>query len=230
MCAFMASGASSATADTLSVALSTSSPVGGIPITITFNGTDTPYNEHGDTPDLYALVRRENGVPCQPTFGQDEQVAGSDDSSALYSANNNESTVSDGSFTYPVTFTPTTGSYIVCAWLETDSDDYRGKGDVASEVVTAAASASYLTASIGPPVIPPSTSSPPPKPACVVPRYAGATLKSAEARLKANHCRVGLLRHARDPHVRKGHVIKLSAKPGRHYAYGTKVSITVSTG
>ena len=216
-CAFMADGASAAPADTLSVTLSTSSPATGVPFTITFSGTDTPYNEHGDTPSLYALVRRENGVPCQPTFGQDQQVASTDDASVIYSHENNR-TVSDGTFTYPASFTPVKGSYIVCAWLETDSDDYNGKGDVASEVVTANATSSYAI------VIPM------PKPACVVPRYGGTTLRSIEARLRTNHCAIGFVRYARDRHVKKGHVIRLSAAPDHRYAYDTKIGITVSKG
>jgi hypothetical protein len=218
-CAFMAGGASAAAADTLSVSLSTSSPVTGVPFTITFGGTDTPFNSHGNTPELYALVRRENGVPCQPTFGQDQQVAGTDEASVIYYDENNHSTVSDGTFTYPISFTPVKGSYIVCAWLETDSEDHKGKGDVASEVVTANATSSY--ASVSPPM---------PKPACVVPRYRGTTLKSTEARLRNNHCGIGLVRYARNRHVKKGHVIRLSAAPHRRYAYGTKINITVSKG
>ena len=149
--------------DTLGVSLSTSSPATGVPFTMTFTGTDTPFNERGNTPVLYAVVRRANGVACQPTFGQDQQVAGTDNASVVYNQYTRPNPVSDGSFTYPVTFTPVAGSYLVCAWLETDGSDEKGKGDVASEVVTASASASYLSQK--------------PKPACVVPKYQGTTLR-----------------------------------------------------
>jgi hypothetical protein len=198
------------------VALSTSGPESGVPFTITFSGTDTPFNEHGNTPFLYALVRRENGVPCQPTYGQDLQVAGTDDASVVYNEYTNPNPVSDGSFTYPVTFTPVTGAYIICSWLETDSGDVKGKGDVASEVVTATATGNYTIVR--------------PKPACVIPSYRGATLRTTETRLRASHCEIGVVRHARDRHVKRGRVIKLSDPPGHHYLYGTKVAITVSRG
>ena len=187
-----------------------------MPFTITFAGTDTPFNEHGNTPYLYAVVRRENGVGCQPTYGQDQQVAGSDAATVVYDQYTANNPVPDGSFSIPITFTPVTGSYIVCAWLETDNGDHSGKNDVASEVVTASASGSYLGFA--------------PKPACVVPKYNGDTLKTAEAKLKSDHCGIGRVTYTRSHHVRRGHVIKLSGAPGHRYTYGTKIGISVSRG
>ena len=145
MCALLTTGAQGATADTLGVSLSTSSPATGVPFTMTFTGTDTPFNERGNTPVLYAVVRRANGVACQTTFGQDQQVAGTDNASVVYNQYTRPNPVSDRSFTYPVTFTPVAGSYLVCAWLETDGSDEKGKGDVASEVVTASATTNYVS-------------------------------------------------------------------------------------
>jgi hypothetical protein len=148
---------SAANTDTLSISLSTTSAVKGVPLTITMSGSDTPFDSGGDTPSLYALVRPATGVPCQPTFGQDEQVAGSDSPTVLYSRNS----VPDGNFSQPESFTPDHGSYVVCAWLESDSDDYGAKGDVASQVVSAAGTATFAVGGASPPPAP--TKQPPSK-------------------------------------------------------------------
>jgi hypothetical protein len=214
----MAGVANAATADTLTISQSTATAVTGVPVTIAFGGSDTPYDSSGHTPALYALVRGANGVGCQPTFGQDQLVAGSDDVTVLQGAYG--PTTSDGTFNYPMSYTPAAGSYTVCAWLETDGSDGSGSGDVASEVVTATANGSFtVPAPIKPPLL-----------VCVVPRYRSATLRTVEVGLLAAHCTIGRIRYVRDHQVRRGRVIRLSGQPGSTYANRTKIAIIVSKG
>jgi hypothetical protein len=121
-------------ADTLGVSLSSSTPVRGRSMTLTFAGSDSAFDSGGDTPYLYEVVRRANGVPCQASFGQDQTAAGNDDTSVL--VNGNE--VQDGTFTDSETYTPSVGAWLVCAWLETDSDDGADNNDPATDVTATA--------------------------------------------------------------------------------------------
>jgi hypothetical protein len=135
----LALGASSAlAADSLNVALSDATPVRGVPITVTFSGADTPFNTDGATPELYALVRPANGIPCQATFGADLQVSGTTNVTQVYNSNNNGSTVSSGNYSYAASVTPTAGTYLVCAWLETVTNDDSGAGYTSNDVTASA--------------------------------------------------------------------------------------------
>lgn len=198
--------------DLLGISLPTVTPVKGIPITVSFSGHDTPVTTSGGSPFLYALARESKGIPCQPTFGADLQVSGSATVTELYDSNNNGQTVSSGSYSYSVSLTPAVGTYVVCAWLETDSNDYRAKGDTPS-VVTASTSVGY---SVSPPIV------------CVVPSFAGATLAQVRQRLASHHCGVGHVRRLHRRHTRHGRVLGLSVSPGSRHRAGYPVGITVS--
>jgi hypothetical protein len=208
--------AAAAQADTLAVAPSATRTATGIPITVSFDGSATPFDSSGDMPTLYALVRRANGMACQPTFGQDQQVAGSDDVTVLAQGGGaGPGDVSDGTFTAADTYTPAAGSYTICAWLESDNGDQAGSGDVASQVVTATATARFATPSV---------------PVCVVPKYRSATLRRVKSRLRAASCRIGRIVYRRDRSVSRGQVIHLSARSGSSHPDRTKITITVSKG
>jgi hypothetical protein len=202
--------------DKLGIALPTTSPTKGIPMTITFAGNATPYDTRGTTPSLYALVRPASGGPCQATFGADLQVSGSTGVTEIYGpdANQEQPAVSSGTYSYSASVTPVASSYIVCAWLETDADDYKGKGDTAA-IVTATATASY---SVPLPV------------ECVVPSFAGTRLAGIKRKLATNHCGIGQVRSVRRRHTQRGQVIGLSARPGSRHPDGYRVEITVSKG
>jgi hypothetical protein len=220
--------------DTLSASLSTSTTEVNQPMTLTFSGTDTPYDGSGDTPFLYAVARPDNGVACQATFGADQQVTASDNATVLFDGNDDYdgNDVTDGNFSYPVTFTPTTsGSYTICAWLETDGGDSANSGDVASQVVTATATATLSApAPAPPPMMTTTTPAVSPAPACVVPRSAGLTPAAVKARIRASHCTVGAIYHVRTRFVRRGRVIRLGAKAGARLRHGARVAIIVSLG
>lgn len=76
------------------------------------------------------------------------------------------------------------------------------------------------------PISPPA----PARPACVVPKYGGASLNTVKKRIKADHCTVGKVRGEFDKHVRRGQVISLSVRPGRHLRNQAPVGILVSKG
>jgi hypothetical protein len=129
-------------------------------------------------------------------------------------ANQEQPAVSSGTYSYSASVTPVASSYIVCAWLETDADDYKGKGDTAA-IVTATATASY---SVPLPV------------ECVVPSFAGTRLAGIKRKLATNHCGIGQVRSVRRRHTQRGQVIGLSARPGSRHPDGYRVEITVSKG
>jgi hypothetical protein len=211
---FLAIGTATAAADTVNLALSTSSPVRGIPVSVAFSGADAPFNASGNTPFLYALVRPANGIACQPTFGADLQVSGTTNGTQLYNANNNGNTVSSGNYSYSASVTPAAGAYIVCAWLETDSGDDSGRGDTSS-VVTAATSASYDVSAPTPTGPPKPTSTPKPTVSCTVPRFAGSSLSRVKRKLLSHHCGIGQVTYVRRRHTHRSEVLGLSAPPGR---------------
>ena len=216
--AVASSSLTAANTDTLSVGLSTSSPQNGKPFTLTFSGADTPFDTSGDTPYLYAVVRRASGGGCQPTFGADQQVTQSDNPTSLYDGGYNDD-VQDGDYSYTASFTPKAGSYIVCAWLETTDEDSSDTSYTAAQIVTAVASTAFtVPAAIAKKV------------ECVVPDYAHKTLETVERRLRANHCAVGVITHRRDRRVKRGEVVRISATPGKKYKSGTKIWIEVSKG
>jgi hypothetical protein len=205
--------------NTDTLAISAATPRAGRPLAVTFSGGDSPYDGTGDTPYLYALIRKTNGVKCQPTFGQDQEVAGTDNVTVLQGGYSNA--LPDGSFSDPFSYTPSAGSYTVCAWVETDRTDGSGSGDVASQVVTASASATLSTATVVPK----------PKPSfCTVPGSGRATLAGMRRRLSAHHCSAGRVVRRYDARVKSGDVIKLSQRRGAHLSEKKKIEIFISRG
>ena len=67
------------------------------------------------------------------------------------------------------------------------------------------------------------------KPACVVPKLKGRSLKVARHRITRAHCRIGAIRH-RYSKIKKGHVLSQKPRARRHLRNGAKVSLVVSKG
>jgi hypothetical protein len=63
---------------------------------------------------------------------------------------------------------------------------------------------------------------------CVVPKLRGLKVKKAKARLRRARCTAKVRRKA--SRVKRGRVIRQSAKAGRRLAAGARVTITVSRG
>jgi hypothetical protein len=147
--------------------------------------------------------------PYNDVFGGSSDVFGS------------ETTAGDDSET-------TAGQYVICSWIEGPDQEQ-----------VDAATATDITIGSPPtnPVFAGTSSSPSSgsgsaagstsAPACVVPKYSGATLATERKRLKAAHCSVGVIHRVRGT-VRSGVVVKLSASPGRRLKPGAAVQITVS--
>jgi len=211
------SGLTASNTDTLSPSLSTSAPQPNVPFTVTFTGNATPIDSNGDGPYLYAVVQPSSAGGCQPTFGDDQGVVGSQANVVVQGGDNGE--VTTGQFKKVFNFSAPKGSYTVCGWLESDYDDYSGSGDTSSDVTAAATPVTFTIAS-----------PPPPPPACVVPKFAGAGLAAVEQRILRDHCTVGRVKRVRRRHVRRNRVLGLSPAPGRRLASGAGVNITVSRG
>ena len=198
--------------DTLASGLSNSAPRPHIPFTVRFAGSATPIDSYGDGPYLYAVVQPASAGGCQPTYGGDIQVVGSQ-ATQLTSANQ----MSTGQYGAQFNFSAARGTYRVCAWLEDTSGDYAGASATTADVLAATSPAPFMIGA-------------PPPPACVVPSYRGATLATIERRIRSAHCAVGAIRRVRNRHVRRNHVVHLSSTPGARLPNGTRVGITVSKG
>ncbi|HJU36326.1 MAG TPA: hypothetical protein VJ716_02780 [Gaiellaceae bacterium] len=200
--------------DAVSASLSTGSPEPHIPFTVVLASNATPIDAFGDGPYLYAVVQPASAGSCQPTFGADQQVVGS---RAVLLGNSDGAEVNTGKDTSSASFTAgAAGSYAICAWLESVSDDGADSGYTPS-VVTAKTSKSFTV--LGPP------------PACIVPKVRrGRSLLVAERAITAHHCTVGRIRHKFNRRVKKGKVIALTQKAGTHYPRGHRVGILVSRG
>ena len=68
------------------------------------------------------------------------------------------------------------------------------------------------------------------KPPCVVPNVIGAKLASAQAQIKARHCRVGNLTYIKSSTKKKGKVIRESPNPGKHLGGNAKVNLWLGKG
>ena len=73
---------------------------------------------------------------------------------------------------------------------------------------------------------------PPPftPPACVVPKVIGTKLRTASAKLKAKHCRVGKVAYVKSTAKRKGKVVRESPKVGKHLGNNARVSLWIGKG
>jgi hypothetical protein len=81
-----------------------------------------------------------------------------------------------------------------------------------------------------PPASPPS-SSPPPPPSCVVPHVGRRMrLSTVKRRIRANHCRVGLVRYVHRRRTARGFVLALNPTPGTRLVNGAQVAVLVSSG
>ncbi len=199
--------------DTLTGALSSSTPRPNVPFTVTLSGSATPIDQSGDGPYLYAVVQPAGAGSCQPTYGYDEQVVGSQ-ATVLVSGGGHE--VSTGAFSSAFNFSAHAGSYRLCSWLESTDNDYAGSSTTSAAVL---ATATPITFSITAPPL-----------ACIVPRYSGATLTTVERRILAAHCTVGHIRRVHRRGVRRNVVVSLSPGPGTRRASRAAVAITVSLG
>jgi subtilase family serine protease len=74
-----------------------------------------------------------------------------------------------------------------------------------------------------------SSAPPKKKPACVVPKLKGKTVKAAKSTLTKAHCKAGKV-SKKFSKVKKGHVISSRPGAGKHKPAGTKVSLVVSKG
>jgi hypothetical protein len=211
------SGLTAVNTDTLSTSLSTSAPYPHVPFTVSFTGNATPINSNGNGPYLYAAVQPSSAGGCQPTFGDDQQVVGSQANILVQGGDNGE--VTTGQFSNVFNFSAPTGAYTVCAWLETAYNDDSGSGNTSSVVTATATPVGFTIAS-----------PPPPPPACVVPKFAGASLVTVKRRISAAHCTVGHVRRVRRRYARRNRVLSVSPAPGTRLASGTAVNITVSRG
>jgi subtilase family serine protease len=73
------------------------------------------------------------------------------------------------------------------------------------------------------------SAAPPKKPACIVPKLKGKTVKAAKSALTKAHCVQGKV-SKKFSKVKKGHVISTKPGAGKHEPAGTKVKLVVSKG
>jgi hypothetical protein len=199
--------------NTVAVAFSTTSPSPKVPFTVSLSGTATPIDSDGDGPYLYVVAQPTSAGGCQSTYGNDEQVVGSR-ADSLDSGDE----VSTGQFSSPYNFSAKAGTYEICAWLETASEDSDGNGVTTSSVLAFAGPVAFTVAApAGSAVV------------CRVPAYRGATLSTVRRRLVAAHCSVGSIFMERDRHVRRGRVIRLSHRTGASLSAGTRIGVYVSS-
>jgi hypothetical protein len=67
------------------------------------------------------------------------------------------------------------------------------------------------------------------QPVCIVPKTTGVSLKVAQKRIKAAHCRTGKIAH-RYSALKKGHVIAQKPRPKTHLGNGAAVNLVISKG
>ncbi len=115
-------------ADTLQVAIGSSAPEQGIPFNIGFSGASEAVDSEGRGPLLYAVVRPAGGIGCQGNYVDDRSAAGGV-SASIYSDEgfSNPPRVGPGPFQESATYNPPgVGTYLVCAWLETEKATVAG--------------------------------------------------------------------------------------------------------
>jgi hypothetical protein len=106
--------------DTLQIGIGAPSPEQGIPFAIEFSGTAEPVNSEGRGPSLAAVIRPAGGVGCQGSFANDHSAAGGVSSEIYGERYPYEPTQGPGSYKQVATYnSPSPGTYLVCAWLET---------------------------------------------------------------------------------------------------------------
>lgn len=132
MLGFSAVWAGSALADSMSLSLSSTSPSLGTPITATVVTNAQSIDQYGDGPYLYEVTQPTSAGSCQPTYGDDEQVVGSQATSP--DSNDDEVPTGSSSQTFSVA-EYSHATYEVCVWLETTGEDSGGSGVTTSDVL-----------------------------------------------------------------------------------------------
>jgi hypothetical protein len=122
--AFLGVFASDALAsDTVQVGVNSTVPEQGIPFNIEFSGVSEAINTDGDGPRLSAVIRPAGGIGCQATFGDDHSAAGGVSKELVGPEEFDQPSVGPGPYSKPITYSPpNVGSYLVCAWLEGESN------------------------------------------------------------------------------------------------------------
>jgi hypothetical protein len=109
-------------ADSVQIAIQTSTPEQGVPVTIAVSGSAAAEDNYGDPALLVAVVRPAGGIPCQSTEANDDQAAGSESTAIFngsYQGDYDGVDVGPGSFDQTAEFNPpAAGSYLICAWIE----------------------------------------------------------------------------------------------------------------
>ena len=82
----------------------------------------------------------------------------------------------------------------------------------------------------GTPPPPPPPPPPPFKPPCVVPNLIGAKLRTASAKIRARHCRVGKLTYIKSTKKKKGKVLREVPKAGKRLGNNAKVNLWLGKG
>jgi hypothetical protein len=110
--------------DSLQVAIGSASPEQGIPFSIGFSGASEAVDTEGDGPRLAAVVRPAGGIGCQSDYSNDHSAAGGV-TTAIYSGEDFDSPrEGPGQYNQVATYDPPEiGTYLVCAWLENQSED-----------------------------------------------------------------------------------------------------------
>ncbi|HTZ86054.1 MAG TPA: hypothetical protein VMB05_05235 [Solirubrobacteraceae bacterium] len=155
----------------------------------------------------YEFVLPSTGRGCPANAGAASSASGE---SRIYWPNHGSSWgVNGGPFSESVNETlRTAGQYLVCAYVEYPSEESPPE-----------ISASATVTAVSPP------------PPCIVPSYSSVTrLHDAEQAIRASGCAVGKVRRVASRRIRAGYVIGLGATPGTHFAPGTPINMTVSTG
>jgi hypothetical protein len=112
----------------------------------------------------------------------------------------------DGNFSFAATDSgERAGRYVICLWLAGSADD------------ASATAHPQVALTVGR------------RTACVVPRLPrGRHLSAVERRIRASHCSVGRIRHTRRTRLRRGLVVRLSPRSGRHLRRGARVDVVLS--
>jgi hypothetical protein len=117
-------------ADTLQVAIASPAPEQGIPFNIVFSGSSTAVNNEGDGPSLVAVVRPVGGIGCQADYADDHSAAGGA-STEIYGPElgyfGSEPSEGPGAYEQANSYdAPDTGTFMVCAWLESQGQALAG--------------------------------------------------------------------------------------------------------
>lgn len=122
-------------ADTLQVAVNSPSPEQGIPLELVFSGATEAVDSQGHGPLLDVVVRPAGGIGCQANYGNDHSAAGGVTTDLFSPRRSAEPRQGPGSYREAATYSPPeTGTYLVCAWLESENNS--GRTTVAGPVST----------------------------------------------------------------------------------------------